>query len=701
MAGETVLVVDDRKENVDFVVDYVLKPNGYKFLTARDGEEGLRLALSEKPDLILLDMQMPRMTGLEVLEALKKEGQEIPVVLMTFHGSESLAVQVFRLGVKDYVIKPFQAEEMLAAIERALAEVRLRRERDQLMTNLVRANSQLEQRVKELNTLYGIGKSVSSVLNLEQLLNRVVEAAVYITGAEEGSLLLIDEETNELYLRAAQGLEERFARGFRLKAEDSLAGWVIKTGQPFIIDGKTGDHKIVTAYLVKALLYTPLRVEDKIIGVLGVANHVSERTFNSHDLFMLSALADYAAVAIEKVRLFSEIQRQVRELTFFNEVGQTVTSTLDLPHVLTVILGQACQVLRVGMASIMLLDQESGDLVLRAAAGGEAKDIVGLRIPKGRGVAGWVAHHGQPQLVPDVQADPRFYRGVDEVVGYTTKSVLCVPLKIKDRVIGVVEALNKAEGGFTSDDLRLLNSLATYAAIAIENARLFEELEKSKEREKQHIRNLFQHYVAPVVVDHLIAGFEKVTLGGRRQEITILFADIRGFTSLSERMQPEKLVGVLNQYLSLAAQAVLDYEGTLDKFMGDAVMAFFNAPTSQPDHVERAVRAAIAMQRAIVAHCYQVEREMRLGFGVGISMGEAVVGNIGTAQLMNYTAIGDSVNLAKRLQEMAQAGQILLSQRAYERVKDAVLVRDLPPIQVKGRSAPEKVYELLGLKSEK
>ena len=201
-----------------------------------------------------------------------------------------------------------------------------------------------------------------------------------------------------------------------------------------------------------------------------------------------------------------------------------------------------------------------------------------------------------------------------------------------------------------------------------------------------------------MVVDRLIAGFEKVTLGGRRQEITILFADIRGFTSFSERMPPEKLVEVLNQYLSLAAQAVLDYEGTLDKFMGDAVMAFFNAPLPQPDHVERAVQAAIAMQEAIAAHCRQLKEDLRLSFGVGINVGEAVVGNVGTARLMNYTAVGDSVNLAKRLQEAAQAGQILLSQSVYERVKNVVRARALPPIQVKGRSNPEKVYEVLGLR---
>ncbi len=701
MAGEKVLVVDDRAENVEFVVEYVLTPNGYQAITAEDGEEGLHLALTEDPDLILLDLQMPRMSGIEVLEALRAQGRQIPVILMTFHGSEAVAVQVFRLGVKDYIIKPFKVEEMLRAIEKALTEVRLRREKEQLTARLMQANRQLERRLKELNILYGIGKSVNTLLELEQMLNRVVEAAVYITGAEEGSLLLIDEETNELYMRAAQGFDERDARGFRLKVDDSLAGEVVRTGRPKIIGRKRDKEKIKTAYLVKALLYVPLRVKDKVIGVLGVDNRVSDRVFSDHDLFLLSALADYVAIAIEKARLLAETQQRVQELSFLNEMGQTVTSTLDLEQVLFVILQQACRVLAVEVASILLQDEETGALTFGAVAGEEAKDLTGLHVPAGYGVAGWVARHGEPLLIPDARADPRFYPDIDQAIEFNTKSILCVPLRIKERTIGVVEALNKARGGFTPDDLRLLESLATSAAIAIENARLFDELEQSKEREKQHIRSLFQRYVSPVVVDRLIAGFEELALGGKRQEITTLFADIRGFTSFSERMPPEKLVEILNQYLSLAAEAVLEYEGTLDKFMGDAVMAFFNAPLNQSDHALRALKAALAMQQTIAEHCSHLEEDCRLSFGVGISTGEAVVGNVGTARLMNYTAIGDSVNLAKRLQEHARAGQILLSQRTYEMIKEGIHARPLKPIQFKGRQAWEQVYELAGIRERK
>ncbi len=349
MAGEKVLVIDDHKDSLEFVVDCVLVPNGYRPLTARDGEEGLHKALTEEPDLILLDLQMPKMSGAEVLEALREAGSHIPILLMTFHGSEELAARVFRLVVKNYVIKPFQVEEMLEAIEGALAEVRLRREKERLTANLIQLNRQLDRRVKELSILYGIGKSVSSLLNPEKLLERIVEAAVYITGAEEGSLLLLDVAKEELFVGAAQGLDERYTHLFRLKVEGSIAGEVVKTGQPVALSGAI---EVGTDYKVKALLNTPLKLKGQVMGVLGVYNRVADRPFTADDLYLLSGLSDYAAIAIENAQLFDKAQHRVQELTFLTEIGRAATSTLNLQQVLAMILEEACRVLEVDIASI-------------------------------------------------------------------------------------------------------------------------------------------------------------------------------------------------------------------------------------------------------------------------------------------------------------------------------------------------------------
>ena len=153
MAGETVLVADDRTDNVDFLRQYVLEPNGYRVKAAKDGREALRIALKDEIDLVISDLVMPNVNGLELMEELRRAGKEIPTILMTFHGSEETAVNAFRLGARDYIIKPFTVEEMVEAIDRALAEARLRRERDQLTRNLLQANRQLEQHIKELRIL--------------------------------------------------------------------------------------------------------------------------------------------------------------------------------------------------------------------------------------------------------------------------------------------------------------------------------------------------------------------------------------------------------------------------------------------------------------------------------------------------------------------------------------------------------------------
>ncbi len=322
MAGELVLVVDDRDDSLQFLTDYILAPNGYRYITAKDGATGLDLAIKQNPALIIMDLKMPKMTGLEVLQALNERGINIPVILMTFHGSEETAVQAFRLGARDYIIKPYETSEMLQAIDRALTEVRLRRERDELHEGIMKVNRQLEQRVKELQIIYNIGKSVTALLDLEKLLNRIVEAARYITGAEESSLLLVDRKTGDLYMRAQQGVGERFARGFRVKSQDTIAGEVVRTGEPFIHSGDAQSLKVKTGYLVKSLVYVPLKVGNNVIGVLLVDNKIANRAFTENDVYLLQALADYAAIAIHNARLYEavkdfnqELEQRVQERT--------------------------------------------------------------------------------------------------------------------------------------------------------------------------------------------------------------------------------------------------------------------------------------------------------------------------------------------------------------------------------------------------
>ena len=310
MAGERVLVIDDNHETQRMLAELVLEPNGYQPIVALDGGEGIRLALQERPDLIILDMRLPKQSGLEVLEVLHQQDVDIPIVFVTGHESAESAVQAFRLGVHDYVIKPFDPKEMQETVRRALASTRLVEERDQLTQQLLEANQKLQRQLQELNAIYTIGRSVTSLLDLDLVLNHVVEAAVYVSNAEEGLLLLLDRESGELYLRAAKDIDEKVARNLRVQVDDNAAGRAIQTARPVLVTGER--TKIATGYLVQALLYLPLQVPERgVIGVLGVTHRESARSFSERDVFLLSTLADYASIAIENARLFetAEIER--------------------------------------------------------------------------------------------------------------------------------------------------------------------------------------------------------------------------------------------------------------------------------------------------------------------------------------------------------------------------------------------------------
>lgn len=307
--AERVLIIDDNKDIRDFLAEYILEPRGFEVLSAVDGLMGLEMAIAERPDLMITDQQMPNMTGLQVLQKLQERNIDIPAILMTGRGSEETAVSAFRLGIRDYIIKPIDAEELGESIENALRESRLQRERDQLVDQLMGSNSQLQRRAQELNVLYDVGKSVSSSLDLEEVLHRVVEAAVYVVGAEEGSLMLLDEERGELYIRASKNLDSK-AQTMRRRVTDSLAGQVLQTRQVVAIGNESPIERVHTALLVKSLIYVPLILQDKAIGVLGVMNYLREGSFDKNDTRALAALGGYATIAINNANMYKAIQRE-------------------------------------------------------------------------------------------------------------------------------------------------------------------------------------------------------------------------------------------------------------------------------------------------------------------------------------------------------------------------------------------------------
>jgi len=214
---------------------------------------------------------------------------------------------------------------------------------------------------------------------------------------------------------------------------------------------------------------------------------------------------------------------------------------------------------------------------------------------------------------------------------------------------------------------------------------------------QQAIRHTFERYVPPHVVERLLADPTQVRLGGTYQTTTVLFADLRGYTALAEILAPDLLLEVLNGHLSVAARAVVAYEGTISQYVGDLVMALFNAPLRQPDHASRAVQAALQIRRDLDSFHSELPPELRMEFGIGIASGEAVVGNIGAKEFFHYTAVGDTVNLAQRLEEMARGSEILMTDSTRQ-LLDGTAIHVAPRglTSIRGRSVPVPVFALLG-----
>ena len=264
---------------------------------------------------------------------------------------------------------------------------------------------------------------------------------------------------------------------------------------------------------------------------------------------------------------------------------------------------------------------------------------------------------------------------------------LVLPLTVKDRPAGVLE-VRRNQGAFAERDRWLLRALASQLSIGLENARLYHQLD-----------GLFRQYMSPDVATALVADPTQAALGGQIGEVTVLFADLRGFTPFSERTSPHRVVAMLNQYFGRAVPVLLANGGTVVQFVGDAVMALFNAPARQPDHALRAARAALGMQAAIEAAAEGEPDWPR--FRVGVNTGPALIGNIGSDELRNFTAIGDTVNLAARLeQEVAEAGQVVLGPTTHAEIAKLAIARPLDPIEVKGKRDPVACWVLDGLKDD-
>ena len=510
----------------------------------------------------------------------------------------------------------------------------------------------VEDERSKLLALANTTQAVNSSLELDEVLQLVMDTIIRLTEAERGFLMLRDAE-GQMVTRIARNWEQESINPKEFAISRTIIQRVIQTGESVLTtnaqeDPRFGGQESIVAYNLLSILCVPLQAKTELIGVIYADNRIRSGIFNEAERDLLNVFANQAAIAIENARLFASVRHTLDEVTALKNLMDNVFASIA--------------------SGVITADvKEKITLCNRAAEG-----ILGYGIAD---IVGRYLDDVLPTSAGDIRAHLTTVRDTD-------KSVMGLEITHSMPERGSVDwRLNLSP---------LKDADQTTQGVAI----VLDDMTERKKLEAQ--RRLLERMVSPAVLDQINP--DSLQIGGQQRDITTLFADIRGFTSFSEKNSPEELVAVLNRYLAAGAEAVLAQEGTVDKFLGDAVMAWFNAPLPQPDHTLRAVRAALGLRDAIKKLHAELPPEARLSFGVGIHYGEAVLGWIGTEKRLEYTAIGDSVNTAKRIQENAARNQILISKEAYERVKKDVQANPYAPLQVKGKSEPVEVYEVVGLK---
>jgi adenylate cyclase len=527
------------------------------------------------------------------------------------------------------------------------------------LTNLTDTLGRIAEKVEEFEAERGnslalakIGGVVNSSLELNEVLRIVMDNIIRLTGAERGFLMLRNEK-GEMITEVARNWEQESLKSSEAATSRTIVQRVIESGVPIITTNAQEDQRFVgqesiVALNLRSILCVPLKVKNDLIGAIYADNRIRSGIFAETERDLLVDFSNQAAVAIDNARLFASLRQTLAEVTGLKNLMDNVFASIA--------------------SGVITADIQNQVLLCNRAA----EAILGLTMPNILG------HH------------------LDDVLASVSKDIEPHLAQVRSKDIAVIDLeISHTDPKRGNVDWRLnLSPLKDAGQKTQGIAIVLDDLTEHKKLEAQ--RRLLERMVSPAVLDQLDPN--SLQIGGKKVDITILFADIRGFTSYSEKQSPENLVAVLNRYLAAAADAVLEYEGTVDKFLGDAIMAWYNAPLPQPDHTLRAVKTALLIRTAIAKLHQELPQAAHLDFGLGIHYGEAVLGLIGTEKRLEYTAIGDSINTAKRIQENSAKNQILLSREAYERVKKQVEAKPFTPLTVKGKTQPLVVYEVLGLK---
>ncbi len=681
-------------------------------------------------------------------------------------------------------------------------------------TTKARSRESTGQRLRFAELMLSVSQKMAAIESLDEVLTALIEMTTLELGAERGSLFLNDASTNELFSRVAQG---NFQREIRFLNNTGVAGHVYTSGAGVIIDDAYADPRFnrtideQTGFVTRSILCVPIRtVKGEVIGVAQALNKV-KGWFTKGDLKLLEAMTSQGTLALQNAQ-FIERMKAIRkqELEFLDVVSE-VTSDIKLGSLLQKVMSEATRMLNAERSTLFLNDEKTKELWSEV---GQGLDAMQIRLPNHVGIAGAVFTSGKTINIPYAYADLRFNPVFDKKTGFFTRSILCVPVvNQKGKIIGVTQVLNKRGGPFANEDESRLRAFTAQASIALENAKLFSDVQTMKNynesmlesmssgvvtlddagkiitcnaaglrilrvtdagiidkpvneffagpnawvldklrrveetqsaeitmdgefefggekisvnvtllpllsvehkrlgsmlmfediSSEKRVKSTMARYMDPSIADQLLSTGAEI-LGGKSVPATVLFSDIRGFTTLSEQLGPQATVSLLNEYFEVMVECIQREGGMLDKFIGDAIMAAFGIPVAHDDDEDRAVRAAIAMIRNLdVWNQTRInEGKMPVNIGIGLNTDVVVSGNIGSRKRMDFTIIGDGVNLASRLEGACKQykSRILLSEFTFKKLRGTYRTREVDAVIVKGKTQPISIYEILDYHTE-
>lgn len=454
---------------------------------------------------------------------------------------------------------------------------------------------------------------------------------------------------------------------------------------------RVGDHLLadgdeITMGSTRLVFVDKPKIED-VLGRVTIAPGLTESHIRGRFTANTGEFLPERQIGDEKI-----LRRDYERLRIGQELARAVGTELDLDKLLPKILDKAFELLGADRGVILLVD-DRGEMQPRYVKTKTGKTDANIVLS--RTVMSEVTTNKAAVLSSDATMDARF-NSAHSIIMQGIRSTMTLPLLFKDELLGIMHLDSLfTSNAFTEKDLQICTAMAAQAAVSIQNARLASRIEREAQTRAQISR-----LIAPSVVEQVVKGELVIEKGGRLSELTMLFSDIRGFTTMSDGRPAEEVVNTLNEYFEVMVDVLFQYHGTLDKFVGDEIIGLFGAPIPIADAPYKAVVCALAMMQALAEfnRTRAAENLEAIRIGIGINTGQVITGSIGSTRALQYTAIGDAMNVASRLVNIAQAGEIIISDHTHRHVAHLIEAQALPPVRVKGKAEELRVYRVLGLR---